>query len=93
MANITVLSSFLIRHGKMSVLVAQENDYSSLYPPHTLIHHSWVRRAECLHWQGRLRQKERRDLCQEWDAVVEGCWYLHWALTPSREQCCGSSIV
>ena len=48
MANITVLSSFLIRHGKMSVLVAQENDYSSPYPPHTLIHRSWVRRAECL---------------------------------------------
>ena len=33
MASITVLSSFLNRHGKMSVLVAQENDYSSLYPP------------------------------------------------------------
>ena len=74
MANITVLTlqSFLIRHGKMSVLVAKESDSSSLQPPHSLIHHSQVRRAECLHRKGRLRQKERRDLCQEWDAVGEG---------------------
>ena len=93
MADITVLSSFLIRHGKMSVLVAQENDYYTLYPPHSLIHHSQVRGAECLHRKERLRQKERRDLCQEWDAVVEGCWCLLWALTPSCEQCCGSSII